>query len=134
MKIQDLNEVEDEIDYSRKLAPVARKLFQQAYPGVKISTSMTGDGFLEIHTSDEKFRFSIAISHQFGDNIISVGDAYSGEYRGIVSKLIKAGVDLLKKLHPEAEITLIPQHDVSDGVWQYIANKLGIGYENNSWY
>jgi hypothetical protein len=124
---------EDEIYYSKKLAPVAKKLFQTMYPEAKVNTVEDGDGYLSIKTTDGVFRFSIGVSHQYGDNVISVGNAYAGSYKGIVGQLVKAAAQLLQKKHPDGETTLVAQHDVSDNYWPQLANKLGINYENNAW-
>jgi dephospho-CoA kinase len=124
---------EDEIYYSKKLAPVAKKLFQTMYPEAKVNTVEDGDGYLSIKTTDGVFRFSIGVSHQYGDNVISVGNAYAGSYKGVVGQLVKAAAELLQKKHPDGETTLVAQHDVSDNYWPQLANKLGINYENNAW-
>jgi hypothetical protein len=124
---------EDEIYYSKKLAPVAKKLFQTMYPEAKVKTVEDGDGYLSIETTDGVFGFSIGVTHQYGDNVISVGNAYAGSYKGVVGKLVKAAAELLQKKHPDGETTLVAQHDVSDNYWPQLANKLGINYENNAW-
>jgi len=124
---------EDEIYYSKKLAPVAKKLFQTMYPEAKVKAVEDGDGYLSIETTDGVFGFSIGVSHQYGDNVISVGNAYAGSYKGVVGQLVKAAAELLQKKHPDGETTLVAQHDVSDNYWPQLANKLGINYENNAW-
>ena len=124
---------EDEIYYSKKLAPVAKKLFQTMYPEAKVKTVEDGDGYLSIETTDGVFGFSIGVTHQYGDNVISVGNAYAGSYKGVVGQLVKAAAELLQKKHPDGETTLVAQHDVSDNYWPQLANKLGINYENNAW-
>ena len=124
---------EDEIYYSKKLAPVTKKLFQTMYPEAKVKAVEDGDGYLSIETTDGVFGFSIGVSHQYGDNVISVGNAYAGSYKGVVGQLVKAAAELLQKKHPDGETTLVAQHDVSDNYWPQLANKLGINYENNAW-
>jgi hypothetical protein len=124
---------EDEIYYSKKLAPVAKKLFQTMYPEAKVKAVEDGDGYLSIETTDGVFGFSIGVTHQYGDNVISVGNAYAGSYKGVVGQLVKAAAELLQKKHPDGETTLVAQHDVSDNYWPQLANKLGINYENNAW-
>lgn len=124
---------EEEIHYSKKLAPVAKKLFREMYPDAKVRTNEDEDGYLSITTADGEFGFSIGVSHQYGDNIISVANAYAGNYRGVVGKLVRAAVQLLQKNHPDAETVLNTQHDVSDNYWTTLANKLGITYDNTPW-
>jgi hypothetical protein len=124
---------DEEIYYSKKLAPVAKKLFREMYPDAKVLAREEDDGYLVIKTTDGEFGFSIGVSHQYGDNIISVANAYAGSYKGIVGKLVQAAVELLKKNHPDAETVLNTQHDVSDNYWPTLANKLGITYDNTTW-
>ena len=124
---------DEEIYYSKKLAPVAKKLFREMYPDAKVLAREEDDGYLVIKTTDGEFGFSIGVSHQYGDNIISVANAYAGGYKGIVGKLVQAAVALLKKNHPDAETVLNVQHDVSDNYWPTLANKLGITYDNTAW-
>jgi hypothetical protein len=136
MKINEVDENwgEDEIYYSKKMAPVAKKLFASMYPDAKVKVHEDSDGYLMIETTDGEFGMGIGVTHQYGSNLVSVANAYAGKYRGIVGKLVQAAFEFLKKKHPDADDnTLSSQHDVSHGYWEKLAAKLGVGYENTEW-
>jgi hypothetical protein len=124
---------DEEFFYEEELEPVVHSLFKKMYPEAEVEMEMYGDGYLSIRTTDEEFNFSIGISNVEGENIVSVGNAYAGKYRGIVGRLVQAGVKILKKHHPDAETYLNVQHDVSNNYWLPLANKLGIQYDNLDW-
>jgi hypothetical protein len=123
----------EEFYYEEELEPVVLSLFKKMYPEAEVEMEMYGDGYLSIRTTDEEFNFSIGISNVVGENIVSVGNAYAGKYRGIVGRLVQAAVKILKKHHPDAETYLNVQHDVSNNYWLPLANKLGIQYDNLDW-
>jgi hypothetical protein len=128
-----LEDDEEEIYYSKKFASVAKKIFKSMYPDVKVNAKEDEDGYLVIETADGVFGFSMGVTHQYGDNVITVANAYAGQYKGVVGQLVKSAAEFLKQKHPDAETTLVAQHDVSDNYWPQLANKLGINYENNEW-
>jgi hypothetical protein len=130
---ESILEDEDEIYYSKKFASVAKKIFKSMYPDAKVTAKEDGDGYLAVETADGVFGFSMGVTHQYGDNVITVANAYAGQYKGVVGQMVKSAVEFLQQKHPDAETTLVAQHDVSDSYWPQLANKLGINYENNEW-
>jgi hypothetical protein len=131
--INEYDDEEEEIYYSKKFASVAKKIFKSMYPDAKVNAREDDDGYLAIETTDGVFGFSMGVTHQYGDNVITVANAYAGQYKGVVGQLVKSAVEFLQQKHPDAETTLVAQHDVSDNYWPQLANKLGINYENNAW-
>lgn len=132
-KTESENKYFEEFFYEEELKPVLISLFKKMYPEAEVQIDDYDDGYLNSRTTDGEFQFSIGIANVEGENIVTVANAYSGKYRGIVGRLVQAGVKILKKHHPDAETYLNVQHDVSNNYWLTLANKLGIQYDNLDW-
>ena len=125
---------EEEYYYSEKMIPAVKRLFKSLYPDAKVTFHEDGDDYLAIATADGEFKLSIGVSHQYGDNVVSVAEVYSGQYKGIVGRTVQAAFQLLQKKYPDANSNVLnAQHDVSDGYWPKLAAKLGVSYDNTEW-
>lgn len=134
MKIFELLEHDDEEQYfGTELIPFVKQIFSSRYPGIDFTVHLNEEEYVVIQTQDGEFGFYISLSHQYGENIISVANAYAGKYRGLVGLIVQKAANILEVKYPNATTTLVIQDDKSDGYWKKLAAKLGIETENHVW-
>lgn len=119
------------------ISKIVRTLFAQKYPGVivKARTDYSGDGVTFIRAAHEdplmqEFKFDVACSADGGTICVIVENGFAGPYKGIIGEAVglifKAAI---RKWGTPQEMILQPYEDAGHGVWQHIAQKLGVKYE-----
>ena len=90
------------------------------------AASMWGEG------SRKHYYFAFNLYAEGETLNLVISNATANEYKGVSSDIIKALFDFgTKKYRPINQKILYIEDDRSDGVWEKIAQKLGVEYEAN---
>ena len=110
---------------------ILKKAVQAALPGVKLVCRTTPEGYLNVTDDEESFRLDIGMSIYDSDLSFNIENAYLTKYAkgGVMTNIIANAFKLAEKKYgiPRSRSLSINQ-DRSYGVWQRIANKLGLEY------
>ena len=110
---------------------ILKKAVQAALPGVKLVCRTTPEGYLNVTDDEESFRLDIGMSIYDSDLSFNIENAYLTKYAkgGVMTNIIANAFKLAEKKYgiPRGRSLSINQ-DRSYGVWQRIANKLGLEY------
>jgi len=110
---------------------ILKKAVQAALPGVKLVCRTTPEGYLNVTDDEESFRLDIGMSIYDSELSFNIENAYLTKYAkgGVMTNIIANAFKLAEKKYgiPRSRSLSINQ-DRSYGVWQRIADKLGLEY------
>lgn len=112
---------------------IVNNAFAQKLPDVKpvVKTLDADNGAYSITTTDKMFRLELSVLGQEGDIGVFVENAYnSHKGTGIVTDIIRDCFTAAERQWGKPLTrTLQPVQDTGHGVWQAMADKLGVTYE-----
>ena len=138
-----LNEIEGKIldpDLYEDIPPqnisrIAKNVFSKMYPDTKLFAKSTPEGYAEIYTQENEGNLYILIGCSVADGTISVNlsggtrAASAGKFNGAITKMIQQlYASVVKKYGQPTRGELTIDNDASHGIWQHIANKIGLKY------
>ena len=110
---------------------ILKKAVQAALPGVQLRFRTTPEGYLNVTNDDDSVRLDIGMSIYDSELGFNIENAYLTKHAkgGAMTAIIANSFALAEKKYgiPRARSLNIEQ-DRSYGVWQRIANKLGLEY------
>jgi len=117
------------------IAEIAKGAFSKMYPGVELMSENTEEGYVILKTeTDNNLYLGIGCSIGNGDISINLttDDSVlinSGKYKGAITEIIRAVYQYaVNEFGTPKSGHLSLQNDAGFGVWQHIANKLGLEY------
>jgi hypothetical protein len=110
---------------------ILKKAVQAALPGVKLVFRTTPEGYLNVTDDEEFIRLDIGMNIYDSELSFNIENAYLTKYAksGAMTNIIATAFKLAEKKYgiPRARSLSINQ-DRGHGVWQRIADKLGLEY------
>ena len=110
---------------------ILKKAVQAALPGVKLVFRTTPEGYLNVTDDEDSVRLDIGMSIYDSELSFNIENAYltKNAKSGVMTNIIANAFNLAEKKYgiPRSRSLSINQ-DRSYGVWQRIANKLGLEY------
>ena len=126
----------DEVGYMLSKATIQKivnNAFAQKLPDVKpiVKTLDADNGAYSITTSDDMFNLELSVIGQLGDIGVFVENAYNSyKNSGVVTDIIRGCYTAAEHQWGKPQTrTLQPVQDTGHGVWQAMADKLGVTYE-----
>jgi hypothetical protein len=119
------------------IAKIAKSVFNKMYPDAALKTKSTPEGYAELTAvSDTGNDFYISIGCSIADSTISInlsggpGTATAGDFKGAITAIINKLYNSVVKKYgvPKTPGDLTIDYDAGQGVWQHIADKLGLTY------
>jgi hypothetical protein len=139
---------DDFVEYYDEIHPVVISAWKSVYPNVPLKTYDDEDLYMQYTTADEylphggngkDFYLSLGVQYM-GDEeppmgYINVGDAYAGNYKGVVAKIIADLFEWLEKKHPNMGVRELGIHmNRNAEAWSAIAQKVGAQLEKRGYY
>jgi hypothetical protein len=110
---------------------ILKRAVQAAMPGVQLRFRTTPEGYLNVTNDDDSVRLDIGMSIHDSELGFNIENAYLNKHAkgGVMTNIIANAFALAEKKYgiPRARSLNIEQ-DRSYGVWQRIADKLGLEY------
>jgi len=126
----------DEVGYMLSKATIQKivnNAFAQKLPDVTpiVKTLDADNGAYSITTSDDMFNLELSVIGQLGDIGVFVENAYNSyKGSGVVTDIIRGCYTAAERQWGTPQTrTLQPVQDTGHGVWQAMADKLGVTYE-----
>ena len=131
-KVMDPDEVGYQLNKST-IQKIVNNVFSQKLPDVKpiVKTLDADNGAYSITTSEDMFTLELSVIGQLGDIGVFVENAYNSyKGSGIVTDIISGCYAAAERQWGKPLTrTLQPVQDTGHGVWQAMADKLGVTYE-----
>ena len=139
---------DDIVEYYDEIHPIVIQAWKSVYPNVPLKTIDNEDLYMQYTTADEylphggngkDFYLSLGVQY-IGDDeppmgYVNVGDAYAGNYKGVVSKIIAALFEWLEQQHPNMKVRELGIHmNRNAEAWNAIAQKVGAQLEKRGYY
>ena len=139
---------DDIVEYYDEIHPVVIKAWKSVYPNVPLKAIDDEDLYMQYTTADEyehhggngkDFYLSLGVQY-IGDDeppkgYVNVGDAYAGNYKGVVAKIIASLFEWLEKQHPSMGVRELGIHmNRNAEAWNAIAQKVGAQIEKRGYY
>ena len=139
---------DDIVEYYDEIHPIVIQAWKSVYPNIPLKAIDNEDLYMQYTTADEylphggngkDFYLSLGVQYM-GDEeppmgYINVGDAYAGNYKGVVSKIIAALFEWLEKQHPNMGVRELGIHmNRNTEAWNAIAQKVGAQLEKRGYY
>ena len=139
---------DEEVEYYDEIHPVVIKAWKSVYPNVPLKAIDDEDMYMQYTTADEykhhggngkDFYLSLGVQY-IGDDeppkgYVNVGDAYAGNYKGVVAKIIASLFEWLEKQHPSMGVRELGIHmNRNAEAWNSIAQKVGAQIEKRGYY
>ena len=139
---------DDIVEYYDEIHPVVIKAWKSVYPNVPLKAIDDEDMYMQYTTADEykhhggngkDFYLSLGVQY-IGDDeppkgYVNVGDAYAGNYKGVVAKIIASLFEWLEKQHPSMGVRELGIHmNRNAEAWNAIAQKVGAQIEKRGYY
>jgi len=139
---------DDIIEYYDEIHPVVIKAWKSVYPDVPLKAIDDEDMYMQYTTADEyehhggngkDFYLSLGVQYVGYEDpamgYINVGDAYAGNYKGVVAKIIASLFEWLEKQHPNMGVRELGIHmNRNAEAWNAIAQKVGAQIEKRGYY
>jgi len=139
---------DDIVEYYDEIHPVVIKAWKSVYPNVPLKAIDDEDLYMQYTTADEyehhggngkDFYLSLGVQY-IGDDeppkgYVNVGDAYAGNYKGVVAKIIASLFEWLEKQHLSIGVRELGIHmNRNAEAWTAIAKKVGAQIEKRGYY
>ena len=139
---------DDIVEYYDEIHPVVIKAWKSVYPNVPLKAIDDEDLYMQYTTADEyehhggngkDFYLSLGVQY-IGDDeppkgYVNVGDAYAGNYKGVVAKIIASLFEWLEQKHPNMGVRELGIHMNRNVLaWTAIAKKVGAQIEKRGYY
>ena len=139
---------DDIVEYFDEIHPVVIKAWKSVYPNVPLKAIDDEDMYMQYTTADEylphggngkDFYLSLGVQYIGYEEppmgYVNVGDAYAGNYKGVVAKIIAALFEWLEKRHPNMGVRELGIHmNRNAEAWNVIAKKVGAQLEKRGYY
>ena len=145
---ENFDDDDEIVEYYDEIHPIVISAWKSVYPNVPLKTFDDEDLYMQYTTADEyehhggngkDFYLSLGVQYM-GDEeppmgYVNVGDAYAGNYKGVVSKIIAALYEWLEKQHPNMRFRELGIHmNRNEEAWKAVAQKVGARIEKRGYY
>jgi len=139
---------DEEVEYYNEINPVVIKAWKSVYPDVPLKAIDNEDMYMQYTTADEyehhggngkDFYLSLGVQYIGYEEppmgYVNVSDAYAGNYKGVIAKIIAALFEWLEKQHPNMKVRELGIHmNRNAEAWDAIAQKVGAQIEKRGYY
>jgi len=139
---------DDIVEYYDEIHPVVIKAWKSVYPNVPLKAIDDEDMYMQYTTADEyehhggngkDFYLSLGVQYVGYEEppmgYVNVGDAYAGNYKGVVAKIIASLFEWLEQKHPNMGVRELGIHMNRNVLaWTAIAKKVGAQIEKRGYY
>ena len=138
----------DIVEYYDEIHPVVISAWKSVYPNVPLKAIDDEDMYMQYTTADEyehhggngkDFYLSLGVQYVGYEEppigYVNVGDAYAGNYKGVVAKIIASLFEWLENQHPSMGVRELCIHmNRNAEAWNAIAQKVGAQIEKRGYY
>ena len=142
------NFADDIVEYYNEIHPVVIKAWKSVYPNVPLKVIDDEDMYMQYTTADEyelhggngkDFYLSLGVQYVGYEEppmgYVNVGNAYAGNYKGVVAKIIASLFEWLEQKHPNMGVRELGIHmNRNAEAWDAIAKKVGAQIEQRGYY
>ena len=146
--VGNFDDDDDIVEYYDEIHPVVIKAWKSVYPNVPLKTIDNEDLYMQYTTADEYLPhggngkdFYLSLGAQYVGyeeppmGYVNVGDAYAGNYKGVVAKIIASLFEWLEQKHPNMGVRELGIHmNRNAEAWTAIAKKVGAQIEKRGYY
>ena len=139
---------DEEVEYYNEINPVVIKAWKSVYPDVPLKAIDNEDMYMQYTTADEyehhggngkDFYLSLGVQYIGYEEppmgYVNVGDAYAGNYKGVIAKIIASLFEWLEQRHPNMGVKELGIHmNRNAEAWDAIAKKVGAQIEKRGYY
>jgi hypothetical protein len=139
---------DEEVEYYDEINPVVIKAWKSVYPDVPLKVIDDEDMYMQYTTADEyehhggngkDFYLSLGVQYIGYEEppmgYVNVGDAYAGNYKGVIAKIIASLFEWLEQRHPNMGVKELGIHmNRNAEAWDAIAKKVGAQIEQRGYY